>query len=275
MKIDILSDTHFDFYFQNGNYKKENVVEFFKKIIDINNIGNVLVIAGDLGHYNDQNIRMLKILKEFYKNIVCVLGNHDYYLIGKENKAQFEDSFERVENMRELINQEAGMYCLDGWVVEIEGVKFGGCDGWYNDGYFGRQYPNGDFPRKSTNQQWKNCMNDANFIVGIENFDDIFEIERPKLERVYQKCDVMITHINPSAKDEHISEKHRRNSSNVFFCFDGEKYLRNGTMKHWIFGHTHDELEYKEHDVNCICYPMGYPSESGNGQWIKVRQIEV
>ena len=38
---------------------------------------------------NEQNIKMLKILKEYYKHIICVLGNHDYYLMGKTNKKLF------------------------------------------------------------------------------------------------------------------------------------------------------------------------------------------
>ena len=174
MKIDILSDVHFDNYFYN-KYKSDDVIKFYSQIIDFNNCGDILVIAGDLGNDNEQNIKILKILKEYYKNIICVLGNHDYYLLGKENKLQFKNSFERVENMRELINSQDGMYCLNGDIIEIDGLKFAGCDGCHNDGYFGRQYPTESFSRKSTNVMWRNIMNDANFIYGVENFDDIFQ----------------------------------------------------------------------------------------------------
>ena len=191
MKIDILSDLHFDNYFY-GKYTKDDVIKFYSQIIDFNNCGDVLVIAGDLGHNNHQNIKILKILKEFYKNIVCVLGNHDY------------------------IN-----------------------------------------------------------ILEIENFDDFYEMEKPKIEKVYKDCDVMITHINPSVKDENMNSKYKNNLSNTFFCFDGEEYLKNGNMKYWIFGHNHDVIEYKEHNVTCICNPVGYHNESGNGKWIKIKQIEV
>ena len=274
MKIDILSDLHFDNYFYN-KYSKADVISFYSQIIDFKNCGDVLVIAGDLGHNNHQNIKILKILKEFYKNIVCVLGNHDYYLNGKENKSLFKDSFERVNNMRGLINSESGMYCLDGFIVEIDGVKFGGCNGWYNDGYFARQYTTQSFTRKSTNVMWKNIMNDAEFIYGVNNFDDIYEIERPKIEGIYKECDVMITHINPSAKNEHININYQNNPTNVFFCFEGEKYLQNGNMKYWIFGHTHEELEYIEHNVHCICNPLGYFNESGNGKFVSIRSIEI
>ena len=274
LKIDILSDTHFDNYFY-GKYTNYDVINFYSQIIDFNNCGDVLVIAGDIGHNNIQNIKILKLLKQYYKNIICVLGNHDYYLLGKENKSQFKNSFERVENMRELINSQDGMYCLNGDIIEIDGIKFGGCDGWYNDGYFGRQYPTESFSRKSTNVMWQNIMNDANFIYGVENFDDIFQIERPKIEKVFKECDVMITHINPSAKNEHINIRFQNNPSNVFFCFEGEKYLKNGNMKYWIFGHTHEELEYIEHNVHCICNPLGYFNESGNGKFINIRTIEI
>lgn len=274
MKLDILSDTHFDFYFYQ-KYNEDDVVKFFKNIINFEDIADVLIIAGDIGHNNTQNIKILKILKQFYKNIICVLGNHDYYLLNKEDKSIFKDSFARAENMRDLINQEKGIYCLDGFVVEIDGIRFGGCDSWYNGGYLWKQYPTESFPKKSTNIMWQNCMNDAKCLIGVENFDDIFEIERPKIERVYKNCDVMITHINPSAKDEHFSIRYQKSPSNTFFSFDGEKYLKDGTMKYWIFGHTHEEMDYKEHNVRCICNPLGYPSESGNGQWVKVLRIEV
>ena len=85
----------------------------------------------------------------------------------------------------------------------------------------------------------------------------------------------MITHINPSVKDENMNSKYKNNLSNTFFCFDGEEYLKNGNMKYWIFGHNHDVIEYKEHNVTCICNPVGYHNESGNGKWIEIKQIEI
>lgn len=150
MKIDILSDVHFDNYFYN-KYKSDDVIKFYSQIIDFNNCGDVLVIAGDLGHDNEQNIKILKILKEYYKSIICVLGNHDYYLMGKTNQKLFSNSFERVENMRSLINSKDGMYCLNGNIIEIDGVKFGGADSWYDDGYLNVNYPNEEFSIKLLN----------------------------------------------------------------------------------------------------------------------------
>ena len=39
--------------------------------------------------------------------------------------------------------------------------------------------------------------------------------------------------------------------------------------------HLANEFEYKEHNVTCICNPVGYHNESGNGKWIEIKQIEI
>lgn len=206
--------------------------------------------------------------------IVCVLGNHDYYLIGPEAATKYIDSFKRVEEMRNLINKEQNMYCLNGDFVQINGIVFAGFDSWYNEGYLERQYPMESFPPYSTNQIWSQFMNDADYIYGITNYDDIWKIEKSKIETVYEQCDVMITHVNPSCKDEHINIKYRNNPSNIFFSFEGEKYRKCGNMKYWIFGHTHEELEYKEFGVKCLCNPLGYPGEREDGVNIKSFKID-
>ena len=264
MKVDILSDLHLDFYFKQNGVTTSEVAELFTPIFTQNNsrsLGDVLVIAGDIGHYNEQNIEILKILQDkYYKYIVCVLGNHDYFISNRIQEDNYEDnSFNRVKQMRDLINTQKNMFCLDGDVVEIDGVKFGGCDGWYDGSYLKYHYPFGRFSQKSNNQLWSNCMNmDFRFIRGISNFDDIFKVELPKIQSVYQECDVMITHINPSYLQEHLSKQYSKQQSNMFFCFNGHEYINNGSMKYWIFGHTHDSLSYKYKGVECICNSMGF-----------------
>jgi len=122
MNIDILSDLHLDFYFKPHLTTSKNIVSLFKQILTNNGtreVGDILIIAGDIGHYNEQNIEVIKVLKkEFYKHIICVLGNHDYYLVNSETKYIFKNnSFKRVEHMRELINKEEDIYCLDGDII--------------------------------------------------------------------------------------------------------------------------------------------------------------
>ncbi len=278
MIVDILSDLHLDFYFKPHLTTPENVSSFFEPIFTnkgTRTIGDVLIIAGDIGHYNAQNIEVLKILqKKFYKHIVCVLGNHDYYLVNGEARYSFENnSFNRVENLRKFINKEKNIYCLDGNIVEIDGIKFGGCDSWYDDSYMKRYFK--QFDTNYINLLWKQYINDSRLIYGISHFDTITKIERQKLENIYQKCDVMITHVNPSFDEEHIDKKYHNNHTNTFFTFDGSKYYKNGTMKYWLFGHTHDTIEYEIDNVKFLCNPLGYPNESGYGENITMKSFEI
>lgn len=279
MTIDILSDLHLDFYFPADNVQTDAIKSIFDPIFFDNkkrNPGDVLVIAGDLGHSNSQNMEVLKIFQqEYYKYIVCVLGNHDYYLLNNSQEKQYKrNSFNRTKEMRALINAQENMYCLDGNVVDIEGIKFGGCDSWYSGDYM--RAKDKYATESEINELWRTHNNDGKYIFGIQKFDDIYKLQLPKIEAVYKECDVMITHVNPSCKERHISSSFRGQGSNTFFTFDADRFMAIGSMRYWIFGHTHNEIEYEQHGVKCICNPFGYPAESvyGDDVWIKSITLE-
>lgn len=269
MTIDILSDLHLDFYFYSESIPNESELKaVFDPIFHANNknkLGDILVIAGDIGHFNHQNIEILKILQSiYYKHIICVLGNHDYYLIDDNSIDRYSNnSFRRVQEMRELINAQTNMHCLNGDVIEIEGIKFGGCDSSYDNSYIKQYFPAFD-DDSLINTMWKNDLNDYRMMGNIKSYMEIYHLEIEKLKKVYNKCDVMITHVNPSHLDEHIPPEYFNDRINTFFTFDGHKYMKDGSMKYWIFGHTHNRLEYSLHGVQCICNPFGYPREFKN-----------
>ena len=263
MKIDYLSDLHFDNYFRANDFNVETIVAFLKSIFK-DKKSDILIIAGDFGHHNEQIISVVKLIRKyFYKHIVSVLGNHDYYLINDEISDRYKaNSFERVRELRENLNIIDGVHCLDGNIVEIEGVRFGGCDSWYDGSYLMSLFPRRDFSYYSINEMWKNSLNDYRYIFGVERYNEIFEIEFPKIEKVYKECDVMITHVNPSIKIEHTQKKYSRSQTTAFFAFDAEEFMKKGDIKYWIYGHTHEKNEYEFADVKVLCNPMGYPHEN-------------
>lgn len=279
MKIDYFSDPHFDLWFnpeQNIDHNKFDLQ--FRKYIPLKP-SEVLIIAGDLGHYNRQNIQILKAIKEIYgyKNIICVLGNHDYYLSTKGQQVGFKKkSLSRVAQMRKLINQEDGLYCLDGNIIEIDGIRFGGCDSWYNDEYLKQYSLNENYTYELINQMWKNSMGDSDLIYEVEYFDEIYKLEEPKLQELHNKCYVMITHVNPSHLKEHLDPKWADDKTSTFFSFNGHNLMKNGTMKYWIFGHTHKKIDYEYNGVQCFCNPLGYPHENKNNlEPFKIESLEV
>ena len=270
LSISILSDLHLDMHFRSHRQTTGEIKVFFDPIFKPggNKPADVLVIAGDLGHYNSQNLWIIEYLKEHYfDHIICVLGNHDYYLLHRLQQLDYDmNSFNRVEEMREKLNAIDGIHCLNGNVIEIEGIRFGGCDSWYDGQYLLKNLNSrGTYSMGRSRELWHYTMNDAAYIFGIQFFDEIWDVEKPKIEAVYQKCDVMITHVSPSIIPEHIPDIHfRGDDTTSFFTFDGEEYVKNTTAKVWIYGHTHTPNDYEWHGVRLIANQLGYPGEIKN-----------
>lgn len=275
VKISILSDLHFDSHLPSFGVTETMVRRLFDPIFKTP--ADVLVIAGDLGHYNNQTFTIVKMLREIYfKHIVCVLGNHDYYLVNRMLIDDYDNnSFKRVEAMRNLLNSIDGVYCLDGNIVEIEGIRFGGCDSWY-DGQYWLVNLNPHYVKAMfhVREQWRFTMNDYPCIKGIKQFDDLWEIEKPKIEAVYKKCDVMITHVMPSINPEHVDRHYQSDKGTAYFCFDGEKYLKETTAHTWIYGHSHTNQEVDVHGVRMIANQMGYRGEARQSP-IEEKVIEI
>lgn len=274
MTIDILSDLHLDLYLQNDP-SVEDVTSIFTPIFTAHNSrspGDILIVAGDIGHSNLLGIRTLKIIKEVfeYKYIICVLGNHDYYV------QEGDISLDRTKEMRGMINELDGMYCLDGEIVQIDGIKFGGCDSWYDGEYVQKHFHSYVIEKDEEylNILWNMSVSDSKYVKGLY-WVEHSKKEKEKIEKIYKDVDVMITHVNPSILKKHIDKKYREFESTGFFCFDGLKYLKEGNMKYWIYGHTHKEAEHEIHGVQCICSPMGYPSENDNCKSIRIKSIEI
>ncbi len=267
LSVSVLSDLHFDSHFPSSGVTEAMVRKLFDPIFIPNhqNPAYVLIIAGDLGHDNDQNIAIIKLLRELYfKHIICVLGNHDYYLINSKVAAHYDnDSFKRIQEMRDLLNSIDGVYCLDGNVVEIEGVRFGGCDSWYDGQYVLHHLnPHYEYGLDHVQSLWKHTMNDAHHMPNIKRFDELWDIEKPKIEAVYQQCDVMITHVMPSINPEHVDQMYRNDKATGYFTFHGEKYLKETTAHIWIYGHSHNNQDVNVHGVRMVANQLGYRNEA-------------
>ncbi len=278
MKIDILSDIHIDFYIKEKNPSnkkmKIQIEKFIKNISSVDNlIGDVLIIAGDLGHFNQQIFVFLELMKENYKEIIVVSGNHDMYLISNnqidKHKAKSHNRLNELKN----ICKELNVYFLDGNVVDIDGIKFGGTSSWY------------ELKTPEDIRQWKKVMNDNNYIYdgysvqpyglyqsypqASNNWDPIkfYEEEQEKLKHIQEKgCDIFITHVglNEPTKEEGMFYEYIGDPNNAFYYTDDIKILKNSNCSIHIHGHTHQNLDYTKEGVRIICHPLGYPEETFN-----------
>ena len=274
-KIDITSDLHLDFWIdpQNNQKKQEKMMRRLISCLLPDEPSNVLVIAGDTGHYNWQNVMFIKLLKETYNHICIVFGNHDLYLVSDKMKKKFGgNSYNRLKDFIEQLDKIEGVHYLEGDMVEVDGLTIGGHGMWYDAGYAINEWR---YSERRVKDLWQVYMNDSNLIRvpnedgQLDYLDFIAESKKAKetLYDIFDLSDVILTHINPDWS--HVPP-HYNTPGTTFYHFDGRDILgRGGVGKTWVFGHTHDSI-LDMHRQGCVfaTSPLGYPSNSiGSAQW--------
>lgn len=266
MKFDYVSDVHWNNWVSvvEPEYSQEKKFQsLFEKIIPREN-SNTLVIAGDIGHSNQQNELAFKILKKWYENIIWTNGNHDSYIFPTSRQYKFfESSFDRLNNMISLANNIEGVQYLSGNLIEIEGIKFTGCSMWYDYSFGCKEYSK---TIQEMDRIWKEIKWTDYVHIYDKNGDEIdtmsfYHKQLDLLKKHFNEANVIVTHMGPDYSK--MSKKYWKDLNSSFFYFDGENLLRNGDGKYWIFGHTHTPVFYKKYGCNLYCNPLGYPFESG------------
>ena len=256
MQIDIISDIHLDFWLKRGSEKE--ILNFIKNIIKPNIESEVLIIAGDLGHYNNQNLKLLNFLTNFYKKIFIVFGNHDLYLVSRKQRDKYKLSINRLKEL--ITNLPDNVIFLDGFEYDYKGIKFAGSGLWYEI--------------KDINL-WLKKMNDAIYInenkifnIDVDSYGkkiiykfnplNFYEKEMQKLKKI-SNPDIMISHIAPYL-----------NKKEDFYYFNGENEIKRINPKYWIFGHIHYKEKIDFHNTKLICNPLGYKNKNFTLEKIKI-----
>jgi len=265
MKISILSDLHLDFWSNPNNSDYYRLWKALDQCLDGSEEVEVLIVAGDLTHEPSQLYILDKIAARYhYKKIFCVLGNHDLYLNTPKLCESYKDSKNKAKAYFSYKSDVVTI--LDGNIVKYRGITFGGTMAFY-DGSFTSGI---SAKRNNPITYWKECMNDAYYIKGYQDFYEIFEEERPKIEAILE-ADIIITHVCPSTKFDAFQDIYRYVEMNMFFSFDGKEYLQRTNAKYWIYGHSHGQNIFEEYGVKCLMNTLGYPKE----HTLKKMTIEV
>ncbi|NQY58439.1 metallophosphoesterase [Cognatishimia sp.] len=264
MKIDLISDIHIDIYIKDpqGDYKTHKYDKFIEEVL-VPNDSDILSIAGDIGHYNKQNVLLLEKLSKYYKHVLFTLGNHDFWLMGNKQKHRYKYGFNRVSEFMSM-ELPKNVHFVDK-VMDIDGLKVSGFLGFYDGSYL-----------PSAEEWWKEKQ--------YRNFNDYVQIpetdsykylhNKYKYTGSFEKIDLMITHVNPSTKYEHQSYSLKDDNDTMFYCFDGQELRDKLQPEVWHFGHTHEKIQYRIGNTDFICNPFGYPFET-NGKSGFIAQIEI
>jgi hypothetical protein len=160
MRLAAVADIHIK-----AEHHEENVRQFSV----VNDLADVLVIAGDLtNHGTPEEMReCLNVFEHIHIPIVTVLGNHDY-------ESEHQDELAGMLRV-------AGIHLLDGHCFEIEGIGFAGTKGFCGGFAPYELMPFGE--------------------GGIKNFVEIAEREAIKLDyglaQLHTPVKIAITHYAP------------------------------------------------------------------------------
>lgn len=251
MTFDLISDIHIDFWIDPSNPTQDIHIEILVKKLLPTSPSNVLIIAGDLGHYNYQNTLFLKRLREIYKHVLLINGNHDLYMISHKQVNTYKKSINRLNEMIASANN-IGCNYLTGQLIDIDGYVFGGTGMWHDE-YYAKKY----FNMNSTQIEFLRYkrMNDCRRIYAFDRYA-FFENEYEKMKMIISDCDVIVSHAAPhidclpSDMDDDIK---------TFYMFDGSELV--SQMKPhavYCYGHIHSNSEVIIDGRRFIRNPLGY-----------------
>lgn len=234
MKIQIVSDLHLEFL---NSYQVEEVAYKIS-----NSLSETLILAGDICSFKRPSIytlySFLDIVQERYKNIIYILGNHEYYGC----------SALEVAHLIKAINySRPNLDVLENDYLSIEGITFYGTTLWFEetvDTSLLRHYMN-DYRciQDFTPDAW--CREAIKFIKSIP--DD-------------ESKKILITHHVPHSR--FISDKYTGGKMNCFYINEIGKYLNKFDLV--TFGHSHESVDYQFSDrCKAISNPRGYVDSVG------------
>ena len=244
MRLQIISDTHFDFHEDLGN-------QFIMKYLRPESV-DVLIIAGDLGGIKTIP-NALALLSSKYRRaqILYVLGNHECYGSSINNTANA---------IKTIVKDHKNVTFLYNSSTVIYGIMFIGSTLWFKkfDEYL----------------LHKNLLSDFSMINGF--IPDVFNENERALDFLKWHVNenaIVITHHVPSWKS--ISERYLNNPISKYFVCNLETMIMKRQPKLWVHGHTHDSSNYLIGKTHIVCNPLGYVGQSINQEFIANMMIDV
>ena len=241
MRIQIVSDIHFEFHRDQGR----SVVESLRRAEP-----DVLVVAGDLSSYRALHEALSKLAGAF-SEVVFVAGNHEYY----------GGSPGRVRDLRDRVQDDfSNIHWLDKSSCAIKGQRFVGATLW--------------FPRTDDAERNRHLLSDFSQIQGFVPW--VYEesdLAVSYLQKRVLSGDFVVTHHLPSWKSVH--PQYAGSPLNAFFVCDVEDVLAEKKTAFWIHGHTHHSVDYRVGDTRVLCNPLGYAKTDVNPKFNDALVVEV
>lgn len=240
MKIRLLSDLHTEFRLP---YKTHLMSEYRGE--------DVLVLAGDIASGASHTTEVIDFfLDQGFPKVVYVPGNHEYY--GSSIK-YFDDK------LLDWCEKTRNVHFLRPGQVIIDDVIFTGGTLWTN------------FSDNPIIQSY--CGRAINDFRQIGKFKtrDAYDLYYQHLEYIKQSYEqrndrkvVVVTHFLPAR--ECIAPRWQGTDLlNDYFANDLGSMIADMKDTTWLFGHTHDAMDFMLGDTRMVCNPHGYYNALNDG----------
>jgi len=249
MRIHVMSDLHFE------QMSASDGEEFFHGVdaLKLRDPADLLVLAGDIcqvaRHEGFWKAQMAQLCS-FYKKVLYVPGNHEYYESSFEYVDQFIRGLRTNPNLHNLVMLHDGPFTFNG-------VRFVGDTMWFPDS------PDVLAKRMMPDFRWigdESCPFEPT--VYGRHYDFIVRVAQG-----LRKNDVVLTHHLPLPGS--IDPRYRDSPLNPFFLADMTGWLEEAKLPQlWVHGHTHVSVDYVgsvgNSKMRTYCNPRGYPGEYAN-----------
>lgn len=252
MKIRLLSDLHTEFRLP---YKTAQFAEYRGE--------DVLVLAGDIASGATNTKDVIKFfLDQGFPKVVYVPGNHEYY---GSTMPHFDD---KLQNWCE---QNRGAHFLRPGHLVIDEVLFTGGTLWtcFADNFFSQSAA-----KRAINdfRQIRNFTTSHAYDLYYKHLDYI----KQSYEQRGDRRVVVVTHFLPAR--ECIAPRWRgANLLNDYFANDLGAWIADMKNTTWLFGHTHDAMDFELGNTRMVCNPHGYynSGETDTNGFNPFKTIEV
>lgn len=265
MNISYINDLHIDHWVKwnpSQEKYKYRVQKFISDLSDRSNIENkeVMIIAGDISHFNFISKWVLEVFNEQFKKTFVVSGNHDYYLISNSQKRKYENSsIYRAKEMSEItdeLNNVTYFHSVFGVMAEeYNGKVFAGATM--------TSLPKTDEEKSF----YQNVMNDSKYITSVPESYHSFDMAMYNSLNKTMKIDVFISHyplVRTYSHNKHLND----GSLGSYLCRVDEMVAPIN-----FFGHVHEENQlYEVVGTKHYTNALGYPMENLDSI---IRQIEI
>ncbi len=244
MKFRIMSDLHLDYCYIAGGINLPELDD---------DASTILLVPGDICEGNNTAllIEFLTMMSNRFKEVIFILGNHDYYMT---------DMLTHVQRIKELAENFYNVTFLHRSVIPKEfpdtNTVIIGSTLWTD-------FNNEDviaYVDASRYMSDYTCIRYDGKPLGSHNILDEHHADLKYIKYQLKQYEgwntIVITHHAPSPLS--ITERYKGDFTNAYFISDIHDIIDEYKPNVWIHGHVHSFHDYLIDSTRVICNPVGY-----------------